>query len=89
MYRMVTTTITLERSAYELLKANKRPGESFSEEVQRVLGADRPSLRGFLDLFTREDAQAIGKVIGQMRREEIALERNRLDGERVHHGRSD
>ena len=75
---MATTTITLERSAYELLKASKRPGESFSEEVQRLLGSGRPSLSSFLELFSKEDAEAIGSVIGQLRDEDIALERKRL-----------
>lgn len=87
MYRMATTTITLARSAYELLKANKRPGESFSEEVQRVFGSDRPSLKGFLEVFSPEDARAVGDVIAKMRKEEIALERGRLKREGGHRGR--
>lgn len=75
---MTTTTITLERSAYELLKARKKPDESFSEEVHRIMGDPRPSLKGFLDLFPIKDGRAIGDAIEAVRREDLAEERKRL-----------
>src|SRR5207302_5512702 len=44
---MGTKTISLEDSAYSRLKAVKRPGESFSDAVNRVLGANEPSFLDF------------------------------------------
>jgi len=44
---MGTKTISLEDSAYSRLKAVKRPGESFSDAVNRVLGGNEPSFLDF------------------------------------------
>lgn len=75
---MTTTTITLERSAYERLRAQKRPKESFSETVLRVLEPDRPSLKGFLELISMKDAADIGQAVERLRREDLEAERARL-----------
>ena len=72
---MTTTTITLERSAYERLKAHKRAKESFSETVLRILDPERPSLRGLLEIFSQADADAIGEAVEHLREEDIAVER--------------
>lgn len=39
---METTSIALDREAYELLRQQKRPGESFSQTVKRLAGRRRP-----------------------------------------------
>ena len=39
---MDTTTIALDREAYEALRSAKRTGESFSSTVKRLAGARRP-----------------------------------------------
>jgi predicted CopG family antitoxin len=39
---METTSIALDREAYDLLKSHKRPGESFSHVVKRLAGRARP-----------------------------------------------
>jgi predicted CopG family antitoxin len=39
---METTSIALDRESYELLRAQKRPGESFSQVVKRLAGSRRP-----------------------------------------------
>lgn len=39
---MQTTSIALDREAYDLLRRHKRPGESFSETVKRLAGRRRP-----------------------------------------------
>jgi len=49
---MGTKTISLEDSACSRLKAVKRPGESFSDAVNRVLGGNEPSLLDFRSLPT-------------------------------------
>jgi predicted CopG family antitoxin len=69
---MPSTTISLERSAYELLRARKRPDESFSEEVIRLLGEAGPSLRGFLDIVSEEDGNSVADAIDAVRNEDLA-----------------
>jgi predicted CopG family antitoxin len=39
---METTSIALDREAYDLLRSQKRPGESFSQVVKRLAGTRRP-----------------------------------------------
>ena len=39
---METTSIALDRESYDLLRRQKRPGESFSEVVKRLAGSHRP-----------------------------------------------
>ncbi len=39
---METTSIALDREAYDLLRSQKRPGESFSQVVKRLVGNRRP-----------------------------------------------
>lgn len=39
---METTSIALDREAYNLLRSHKRPGESFSQVVKRLAGRPRP-----------------------------------------------
>jgi len=83
---MPSTTISLERSAYELLKARKRPDESFSEEVVRLLGEAGPSLSGFLEIITEEDGETVANAIEAVRKEDsVTAQRKSRDGR--HHGR--
>jgi predicted CopG family antitoxin len=37
-----TTSIALDREAYDLLRQKKRPGESFSQAVKRLAGRTQP-----------------------------------------------
>jgi predicted CopG family antitoxin len=39
---METTSVALDREAYDLLRSQKRPGESFSQVVKRLAGDRRP-----------------------------------------------
>lgn len=39
---MDNTSIALDREAYNLLRDQKRPGESFSQVVKRLAGGRRP-----------------------------------------------
>ena len=39
---MESTSVALDREAYDLLRGQKRPGESFSQVVKRLAGSRRP-----------------------------------------------
>ncbi len=84
---MATTTITLDRQAYELLRFHKRPDESFSEEVRRLLQGSQPSLRGFLSLFSKGDSIAIAEAVEELREQDLAEERRRVKAGRPGRGR--
>jgi len=44
---MGTKSLTVTEEAYEQLRAHKRPGESFTETILRLTGANRDVMRGF------------------------------------------
>ena len=68
---MGTKTISLEDSAYELLRAAKRPGESFSEAIRRILAGREPSFSDFRGLIDRRGARGLADAIARMREEDI------------------
>ncbi len=79
---MGTKRISLDDSVYTRLKATKRPGESFSDLVRRLLEGAEPSLsifRGFLD---KEGAEELAEVVARMREEDIETQRRRLASDR-------
>ena len=84
---MSTTTISLDRSAYDLLRARKRPEESFSEEIHRLLGSNAPELKGFLTLLSATDATAVADSIEAARAEDLDYERSRARRPKVKRGR--
>ena len=75
---MGTRTISLEDSAYDKLKAAKRPGESFSDVIQRVIGSREPSLLEFTKLLDQKASADLARAIARMREEDIALQRRKL-----------
>ena len=75
---MGTKTISLEDSAYGKLKAAKRPGESFSDVIHRVIGSREPSLLEFTKLLDRRSSEELARAIARMRDEDIALQRRKL-----------
>ena len=75
---MGTKTISLEDSAYGKLKAAKRPGESFSDVIHRVIGSREPSLLEFTKLLNREASEELARAIARMRADDIALQRRKL-----------
>ncbi len=79
---MGTKTISLEDSAYEKLLAAKRPGESFSDVVRRVIGSREPSLLAFSRLLDRAAADEVAASIRRMREEELQVQRRRLASRR-------
>lgn len=72
---MPSRTVSLERSSYERLKAAKRPGESFSETVDRLTVADRPSFRWLSGVLSGDDARRIREAVREMRENEAIAER--------------
>jgi len=74
---MGTKTISLEDSAYVKLKAAKRPGESFSDVVNRILGGREPSLLDLRGLFGRKSVDQLVEAIARMREEDIEAQKLR------------
>ncbi len=75
---MGSKTISLEDSAYAKLKAAKRPGESFSDVIHRVLADSKPSLTDFEGLLDWEAAEDLAKTIARMREEYIEIQGRRM-----------
>lgn len=75
---MGSKTISLEDSAYSKLKAAKRPGESFSDVIHRVVGSREPSLLEFTKLLDRKAAEDLAGAVAKMREQDIALQRRRI-----------
>jgi predicted CopG family antitoxin len=75
---MPSKTISLENSAYEKLKAAKRPDESFTDVVHRLVGGTRPSLSLFDGLLDKRAGDRLGKAFTKMRAEDLEFERRRL-----------
>ncbi len=64
-------TVSLDAATYALLKASKRPGESFSDVIRRLLAREEPSLSVFRHLFDREAAEELAEVVRRMREEDL------------------
>ncbi len=79
---MGTKTISLEDSAYEKLRGAKRPGESFSDVVRRILGGREPSFSDFRGLVDRRGAKALADAVAKMREEDVRVQRGRQSGRR-------
>jgi len=79
---MGTKTISLEDSAYERLRAAKRPGESFSEVIRRILGGREPSFSDFRGLIDRRSARQLADAVARMREEDLQAQRSRTGSRR-------
>jgi predicted CopG family antitoxin len=82
---MASRTISLEVSAYERLRAAKRPGESFSQTVNRILELSRPSFRALAGILSPREARGVRRAITEMRRQEFRAERAKLAKARSSH----
>jgi predicted CopG family antitoxin len=86
---MGSTTISLEKSAYERLRQAKRPGESFSGVVRRLTEKSQPSLSRLAGWFDRETADALARTISELRSGDSSpprgLPRRRGVGSRTRH----
>jgi len=79
---MGTKTISLEDSAYARLKAVKRPGESFSDVVNRVLGRKEPSFLDFRGLLQGKSVDRLAEAVTRMRREDVRAQRLQMHSKR-------
>ena len=79
---MPSRTVSLERSAYERLRLAKRPGESFSEVVVRLLGNATPSFSRLAGALSRADAESVREGVREMRALELGAEQARLTSAR-------
>ena len=77
---MTTKTINIREEAYVALKAQKRPDESFSDTILRLLGREKKDLIQFLQTLSHEDrasladaAQTAKKELESLRPREVCL----------------
>lgn len=79
---MGTKTISLEDSAYAKLKAAKRPHESFSDVIHRILGNRQPAFSDFRGLLDRRAAEQLAAAVARMREEDLRAQQGRPSGRR-------
>ena len=67
---MATKTLTIMEDVYELLVRNKKDGESFSQELRRVLPkkGDIMEFAGAWKHISDEEAEEMKKAIYQLRK---------------------
>ncbi len=83
---MPSRTVSLEASAYERLKAAKRPGESFTITVNRILEGSRPTFRSLAGFLSGEEAKQVRGAIKRMRDAEAPAELEHLVGVKRYRG---
>ncbi|MFZ0830793.1 MAG: antitoxin VapB family protein [Thermoplasmata archaeon] len=64
---MENTSIALDREAYDLLRDQKRPGESFSQVVKRLAGRRRP-LASFVGAWADLPARTLREIQSERKR---------------------
>jgi predicted CopG family antitoxin len=79
MFRMTTKTLTIMEDAYDLLADNKLEGESFSDEIRRVLSRkqSRP-LTDFFGILSEEQGKKMLDDLEKIKASEISMLRGRL-----------
>lgn len=76
---MVTKTLTITDDAYRILKLNKREGESFSQTIQRVLGAKKnEGFKKLIGLLTPEEGDLLQKDLAMFKKMDIELQEKRF-----------
>ena len=76
---MVTKTLTITDDAYNVLKQNKREGESFSQTIRRMFGAKKnEGFRKLIGLLTPEEGDLLQKDLAMFRKMDIELQEKRF-----------
>lgn len=72
-----TKTIAVDREAYEILRTQKRRGESFSDVIKRVAAKRRPltDFAGLWKTLPKDELKKVEDAIARMRE----LDRERLE----------
>lgn len=74
---MGTKSLTITEEAYERLRAHKREGESFTETIIRLTGAERDLLQGFGSMA---DVDGFREAVESTRSDLDSDLRERVDG---------
>ena len=66
---MTTKTLNVREEAYLALKARKRPDESFSDTILRLLGKDKKDLLTFLNKLSNQDRSSLAEAAQNAKKE--------------------
>lgn len=66
---MSSKNVSLKQSVYEQLKAHKRPGESFSDVVERLLEGEQADWRKSVGILSNEEADELREFVRRRREE--------------------
>ena len=83
---MGSRTVALQDSAYARLRAARRPGESFTDAVNRILEGSRPTFGALVGALSPDEARGVRDAVGRFRQAEASAERKRLSQIRRGHG---
>lgn len=76
---MATKTLTITEEAYNMLSKNKIEGESFSEEIKRILSKKRSKkLIDFFGIISKDDGKKMLDDLSRIKSENINLLSRRL-----------
>lgn len=76
---MGTKTLTIMEDAYDLLSRNKMGGESFSEEIRRILsGTKKTSLSDFFGIISDDVGEEMVKDLNKIKRKNLELLKEEL-----------
>jgi predicted CopG family antitoxin len=76
--QMATKTITITVDAYEALRRQKQPGESFSDVIRRKFGGG--SIRGLAGLLTPEEGAQAERGLAERRKQRARRAARRARG---------
>lgn len=64
---MGSKNVSLKQSVYEQLRAHKRPGESFSDVVERLLEGERGDWRQSVGILSDEETSELREFVRRRR----------------------
>lgn len=76
---MSSKNVSLKQSVYEQLRAHKRPGESFSDVVERLLEGERGDWRKSVGILSDEEASELREVLDRRRESSTGEHEERMD----------
>jgi len=73
---MATKTISVSTDAYDILKANKLPDESFTDVIKRI--ASKTSMMSFFGILSKKEADELEKNVREGRKKTMMLHVKRM-----------